>query len=349
MNETMSKDKLNNQITIYETEDGKARIEVRFEHENVWLTQKLMSILFDCSTDNISLHLKNIFAEGELDQNSVTEEYSITASDGKNYKTKHYSLEAIIAVGYRVNSELGTKFRIWATDKLKGYILKGFAIDSERFKHGTRFETRYFDELLEEIREIRASERMAYQKITDIYATSIDYSSHTTQAEKFFAAVQNKLHFAITGQTAAEIIASRADKNKPNMGLTSWRKSPGGKILPMDIRIAKNYLQKDELDKLNRIVSMYIDYAEFQASRGKSMYMRDWTNKLDAFLKFNEQDILENAGKVSHEVAVVLAEKEFENFRVEQDKRFESDFDRVIKKYLSKNAKNLNENMDGGK
>jgi hypothetical protein len=234
-----------------------------------------MSILFDCSTDNISLHLKNIFSEGELDQNSVTEEYSITASDGKNYKTKHYSLEAIIAVGYRVNSELGTKFRIWATDKLKGYILKGFAIDSERFKHGTRFETRYFDELLEEIREIRASERMAYQKITDIYATSIDYSSHTTQAEKFFAIVQNKLHFAITGQTAAEIIASRADKNKLNMGLTSWRKSPESKILPKDIRIAKNYLQKDELDKLNRIVSMYIDYAEFQASRGKPMYMRD--------------------------------------------------------------------------
>ncbi len=336
----MSKDKLSNQITIYETEDGKARVEVRFEHENVWLTQKLMAVLFDCSTDNISLHLKNIFAEGELDQNSVTEEYSITASDGKNYKTKHYSLEAIIAVGYRVNSERGTQFRIWATDKLKGYILKGFAIDSERFKHGTRFETRYFDELLEEIREIRASERMAYQKITDIYATAIDYSQHTTQAEKFFAAVQNKLHFAITGQTAAEIIASRADKNKPNMGLTSWRKSPGGKILPGDILIAKNYLQKEELDKLNRIVSMYIDYAEFQASRGKPMYMRDWSEKLDAFLKFNEQDILENAGKVSHEVAVALAEKEFESFRVEQDKCFESDFDRMVKKYLSKNAKN---------
>ncbi|MDD5472715.1 MAG: virulence RhuM family protein [Candidatus Methanoperedens sp.] len=339
----MNKDKLSNQITIYETEDGKARIEVRFEHENVWLTQKLIAVLFDCSTDNISLHLKNIFAEGELDQNSVTEEYSITASDGKNYKTKHYSLEAIIAVGYRVNSERGTQFRTWATDKLKGYILKGFAIDSERFKHGTRFETRYFDELLEEIREIRASERMAYQKITDIYVTAIDYSPHTAQAEKFFAAVQNKLHFAITGQTAAEIIASRADKNKPNMGLTTWRKSPIGKILPGDVRIAKNYLQKGELDKLNRIVNMYIDYAEFQASRGKPMYMRDWSGKLDAFLKFNEQDILENAGKVSHEVAVALAEKEYENFRVEQDKRFESDFDRMVKKYLAKNAKSKKE------
>lgn len=335
----MSKDNLSNQITIYETGDGKARIEVLFEHENVWLTQKLMAELFDCSTDNISLHLKNIFAEGELYPNSVTEEYSITASDGKNYKTKHFSLEAIIAVGYRVNSERGTQFRIWATDKLKGYILKGFAIDSERFKHGTRFETRYFDELLEEIREIRASERMAYQKITDIYATAIDYSAHTAQAEKFFAAVQNKLHFAITGQTAAEIIASRADKNKPNMGLTSWRKSPKGKIIPGDIQIAKNYLQKEELDKLNRIVSMYIDYAEFQASRGKTMYMRDWSEKLDAFLKFNEQDILQDAGRVSHEVAVALAEKEFESFRVEQDKCFESDFDRMVKKYLAKNAK----------
>ncbi|MCZ7398293.1 MAG: RhuM family protein, partial [Candidatus Methanoperedens sp.] len=212
--------------------------------------------------------------------------------------------------------------------------------DSERFKHGTRFETRYFDELLEEIREIRASERMAYQKITDIYVTAIDYSPHTAQAEKFFAAVQNKLHFAITGQTAAEIIASRADKNKPNMGLTTWRKSPVGKILPGDVRIAKNYLQKEELDKLNRIVNMYIDYAEFQASRGKPMYMRDWSGKLDAFLKFNEQDILQNSGRVSHEVAVALAEKEYENFRVEQDKRFVSDFDRMVKKYLVRNEKN---------
>jgi hypothetical protein len=338
----MSKDKLSNQITIYETEDGKARIEVRFEHENVWLTQKLIAVLFDCSTDNISFHLKNIFAEGELERRSTTEESSVVQKEGDrevNRKITYYSLEAIIAVGYRVNSERGTQFRIWATDKLKGYILKGFAIDSERFKHGTRFETRYFDELLEEIREIRASERMAYQKITDIYVTAIDYSPHTAQAEKFFAAVQNKLHFAITGQTAAEIIASRADKNKPNMGLTTWRKSPIGKILPGDVRIAKNYLQKDELDKLNRIVNMYIDYAEFQASRGKPMYMQDWSGKLDAFLKFNEQDILENTGKVSHEVAVALAEKEFESFRVEQDKRFESDFDRMVKKYLAKNAK----------
>jgi hypothetical protein len=333
------KETANNQITIYETDDGKARIEVRFENENVWLTQRLMAELFDCSVDNISLHLKNIFKENELDAKAVTEEYSITAADGKSYKTKHYSLEAIIAVGYRVNSVRGTQFRVWATDKLKNYILKGFAIDSQRFKYGTRFETRYFDDLLEEIREIRASERLAYQKITDIYTTAIDYSPHTAEAEKFFATVQNKLHFAITGQTAAEIIATRADKNKPNMGLTTWRKAPRGKILPTDIKIAKNYLQKEELLQLNRIVTMYIDYAELQASRRRPMYMRDWRAKLDAFLKFNEQEILQNAGEVSHEVAMALAEKEYEGFRIEQDKHFESDFDKLVKQCLPKTQK----------
>ncbi len=205
------------QVTLYETDDGKVRIDVRFEHENLWLPRKLMAELFECSTDNISLHLKNIFKSEELDQNSVTEEYSATAADGKKYRTKFYSLEAIIAVGYRVNSSRGTQFRIWATEKLKAYILKGFAIDTERFTNGTRFDTRYFEELLEEIREIRASERMVYQKITDIYATSTDYSPHTTEAVQFFASVQNKMHFAITGSTAAEIIAKRADKGKPIM------------------------------------------------------------------------------------------------------------------------------------
>ena len=324
--------KEDNQITIYQTEDGKARVEVRFEHENVWLTQKTMAELFECSVDNVSLHLKNIFAEKELDEKSVVEECSITASDGKKYKTRHYSLEAVIAVGYRVNSARGTQFRIWATDKLKNYILKGFALDSERFKRGSRFDSRYFDELIEEIREIRASERMAYQKITDIYTTSIDYSSNTAEAEKFFASVQNKLHFAITGRTAAEIITERADSKKPFMGLTTWRKSPKGKILPSDIKTAKNYLQKQEIQKLNHIVTMYLDYAEFQASRGRLMKMKDWTQKLDAFLKFNEQDILQDKGKVSHEVAIALAEKEYQAFRVEQDKKYVSDFDNIVKK-----------------
>jgi len=317
-------------ITIFETEDGKTRLEVRLEKENVWLTQKLMAQLFECSVDNISLHLKKIFKDGELNMDSVVEEYSITAADGKSYLTKHYSLEAIIAVGYRVNSLRGTQFRIWATTVLKNYILKGFAIDSDRFKYGTRFDARFFDELLEEIREIRASERLAYQKITDIYATATDYSPATVEAERFFATVQNKLHFAITGHTAAEIIAKRADGGKPNMGLTTWRKAPAGKILTSDVRVAKNYLQKDELESLNRIVSMYLDYAEFQASRGRLMFMRDWAEKLDAFLKFNEQEILQDKGKVSHEVAMALAEKEYERFRVEQDKRYLSDFDKIV-------------------
>ncbi len=328
-----------NQITIYESEDGKARIEVRFENENVWLTQKLMSELFECTTDNISLHLKNIFKDRELDETSVTEEYSVTASDGKTYKMRHYSLEAIIAVGYRVNSVRGTQFRTWATDKLKNYILKGWAIDKDRFIKGGRFDARYFDELLEEIREIRASERMAYQKITDIYATSVDYSPNTAETEKFFATVQNKLHFAITGQTAAEIISSRVSRTKPNMGLTSWSRSPKGKIMKSDISIAKNYLQKDEMLSLNHIVDMYLDYAEFQASRGRPMYMKNWAEKLDAFLKFNEQDILHDKGKVSHEVAVVLAEKEYEVFRMEQDKKYISDFDREVTKLLNAKKK----------
>jgi hypothetical protein len=298
-----------------------------------------MAELFDCSADNISLHLKNIFKDKELDERSVTEEYSVTAADGKNYRTRHYSLEAIIAVGYRVNSARGTQFRTWATDKLKNYILKGWAIDKERFIHGSRFSARYFDELLEEIREIRASERMAYQKITDIYSTSIDYSPNTAETEKFFATVQNKLHFAITGQTAAEIISSRVCRTKPNMGLTSWRKSPKGKIMKSDVAIAKNYLQKEELKALNHIVDMYLDYAELQASRGRPMYMKDWSEKLNAFLKFHEQDILHDKGKVSHEVAVALAEKEYEVFRQGQDKEYISDFDREVTKLLNAKKK----------
>ena len=322
-------------ITIFETEDGRTRVEVRFDHENVWLTQKLMADLYECSADNISLHLKNIFADRELDESAVTEESSVAAADGKKYRTRLYSLEAIIAVGYRVQSPRATQFRTWATNRLKDYILKGFAIDSARFKHGTRFDRRYFEELLEEVREIRASERMVYQKITDIYATAADYSPNTAAAEKFFATVQNKLHFAITGQTAAEIIAGRAAADHPTMGLSTWRKAPKGKILKTDIAIAKNYLRPGELKALNHIVDMYLDYAELQASRGRLMKMRDWADKLDAFLQFNEQEILQDRGKVSHAVALALAEKEFAVFRVEQDRHYESDFDRILKQ-LSK-------------
>ena len=324
-----------NQITFYETPDGRVKIEVRFEDENLWLPQKLMAALFECSADNISLHLKNIYETRELSEESTTEDFSVVQIEGGRKVTrtvKHYSLEAVIAVGYRVNSARGTQFRTWATDKLKSYILKGFAIDGDRFKHGSRFDARYFDELLEEIREIRASERMFYQKITDIYATAMDYSPNTVEAERFFAAVQNKLHFAITGNTAAEIIAGRADKNKSHMGLTTWRKAPHGKIMKSDVGIAKNYLKKEELQKLNHIVDMYLDYAELQASRGRLMKMSDWAEKLNAFLKFNEMDILKDKGKVSHEVALALAEKEYESFRIEQDKNYISDFDAIVKR-----------------
>jgi hypothetical protein len=331
----VSKFTLNSDITIYETEDGKVKVEVYFQNENLWLSQKLMSELFECTTDNISLHLKNIFSEGELSEAATTEEFSVVRQEGKRHvkrKITFYSLEAIIAVGYRINSARGTQFRIWATEKLKNYILKGFAIDGDRFKYGTRFDARYFEELLEEIREIRASERMVYQKITDIYATAVDYSPNSVETEKFFATVQNKMHYAITGKTAAEIVAERADKNKPNMGLTTWRKAPHGKILKSDISIAKNYLQKKEIKTLNHIVDMYLDYAELQTSRGRLMRMKDWVEKLNAFLKFNEFDVLQDKGKISREIANALAEKEYEFFRVEQDKSYISDFDRMVKK-----------------
>jgi hypothetical protein len=325
----------NSEITIYETEDGKIKIEVYFANENLWLSQRLMAELFECSTDNISLHLKNIYKEKELDEAATTEEFSVVRQEG-NRQVKRiiifYSLEAIIAVGYRVNSTRGTQFRTWATDKLKNYILKGFAIDGDRFKYGTRFDARYFEELLEEIREIRASERMVYQKITDIYATAVDYSPNSVETEKFFATVQNKMHYAINRKTAAEIIVGRADKNKPNMGLTTWRKAPKGKILKSDISIAKNYLKKEEIKALNHIVDMYLDYAELQTSRGRLMKMRDWVEKLNAFLKFNEYDILQDKGKISREVANALAEKEYEIFRVKQDKNYISDFDRMVKR-----------------
>jgi len=326
-----------NQITVYQTSDGGINIEVLYAHENIWLPQKRMAELFDCTADNISLHLKNIYIEKELDVSSTTEEFSVVQKEGNREVTRTltcYSLEAIIAVGYRVNSERGTQFRQWAITILQQYIHKGFAIDSNRFKYGSRFSTRFFDDLLEEIRDIRSSERMAYQKITDIYATSIDYSPKTEDTKKFFATVQNKLHYAITGQTAAEIISKRADSTRPNMGLTSWRKGPQGKIMPGDVSIAKNYLDKPEIDHLNRIVTMYLDHAELQAVRQKPMCMKDWIEKLDAFLKFSEYEILNNPGAISHEVAQALALKEYEVFKKEQDHLFESDFDRYIKQVL---------------
>lgn len=328
-----------NQIAFYQSPDGSVNIEVLYAKENIWLTQKKIAELFDCSIDNISLHFKNIFGKEELDEDSVVEEYSTTATDGKNYLTKFYSLEAIIAVGYRVNSDRGTQFRQWAIGILKNYIHRGYALDSNRMKYGSRFSTRYFDELYEEIKDIRTSERMIYQKITDIYATAIDYSPKTYESKQFFATVQNKLHFAITGQTAAEIITDRISSKKDKMGLTSWRRSPQGKIMPSDVIIAKNYLDKKELTHLNRIGNMYLDYAEMQAARGKAMTMKDWAGKLNAFLKFSEYEILTNAGKISHEIAETLALGEYEKYKKVQDKNYISDFDRLAKKML-KRAKN---------
>ncbi|MCZ7358192.1 MAG: virulence RhuM family protein [Candidatus Methanoperedens sp.] len=325
-----------NQITVYQTPDGKINIEVLYANENIWLPQKRIAELFDVDRSVVTKHLKNIFSENELEEDSVCANFAHTAEDGKEYQTKFYSLEAIIAVGYRVNSERGTQFRQWAISILQQYIHKGFAIDSDRFKYGSRFSARYFDDLLEEIRDIRSSERMLYQKITDIYATSIDYSPKAQDTKQFFAMVQNKLHFAITGQTAAEIIATRASSDKPNMGLTSWRKAPGGKIMPGDVTIAKNYLDKPELDHLNRIVTMYLDFAELQAVRNSPMYMKDWIEKLNAFLKFSEYEILTNAGQISHEVALALVNKEYERFKKIQDKNYISDFDKEIKRITGK-------------
>ena len=293
-----------------------------------------MATLFDCSTDNISLHLKNIFKEEELIEDSVTEVFSATASDGKNYNTKHYNLDAIIAVGYRINSKRATAFRRWATNILRDYAIRGYVIDKERMKNGTYFNENYFNNLLEEVREIRASERMFYQKITDIYATSFDYDAKSQTTLDFYAHVQNKLHYAIHQHTAAELILNRANSNKEHMGLTTWKNAPNGKIIKSDVSIAKNYLTEKEIRRLDRIVSMYLDYAEEQAERHIPMSMEDWAKKLDAFLQFNEFDILNNIGKVSAQIAKAFAESEFEKYRVIQDKLFQSDFDRYTSSNL---------------
>ena len=326
-----------NQIAFYQSPDGSVNIEVLFAEENIWLTQKKMAELFDCSTDNISLHLKNIYHETEVDRKSTTEEFSAVQKEGErevSRKVMFYSLEAIIAVGYRVSSERGAQFRQWATGILKNYIHKGYALDVNRMKYGSRFSARYFDELYEEIKDIRTSERRIYQKITDIYATAIDYSPKAFESKEFFATVQNKLHWAISKQTAAEIIISRANSEKQNMGLTTWKHAPEGPIRKHDVSIAKNYLNEQELDNLNRIVSMYLDYAEMQANKRNIMFTKDWINKLDAFLQFNEKEILTNAGKVTAKIAKSFAESEFEKYRIIQDRLFESDFDRHIKKEL---------------
>ncbi|WP_405098053.1 virulence RhuM family protein [Oceanobacillus sp. FSL H7-0719] len=315
-------------ILIYQTEDGNTKIDVRLESETVWMTQKAIAELYQSTKQNISLHIKNIFEEEELDENSVVKYYLTTANDGKNYKTKHYNLEMILAIGYRVRSHRGTQFRQWATERLNEYLVKGFTMDDDRLKDMRNFGEDYFEELLERIRDIRASEKRFYQKITDIYATSVDYDSNAEVTLRFFKTVQNKLHFAIHGMTAAELISKRADAEKENMGLTSWK---GGKVRKRDVTIAKNYLSEKELKSLNRIVTMYLDYAEDQAERQRPMYMKDWVDKLNAFLQFNDRDILENAGKVSKVVAEKIATQEYEKFNQHRIERSSSDdFDKFI-------------------
>jgi hypothetical protein len=319
------------EILLYATPESRTTIEVFFENETFWLSQKKMAELFGVDVRTVNEHLKNIFTSGELDQHSVIRIFRITAADGKNYNTQFYNLDAIIAVGYRVNSHEATRFRIWATKILKEFIIKGFVMDDERLKQGEKFGKDYFEELLERIREIRASERRFYQKITDIYAQcSIDYDPKADITQLFYKTVQNKLHWAITGQTAAEIIATRAKATNANMGLTTWKNSPSGKIMKSDVGVAKNYLKVEEIDELNRIVVMYLDYAENQAKRQIAMSMKDWIEKLDAFLQFNDYKVLKDAGKMSHEIALTLAGNEFDKYRIVQDANFESDFDKDV-------------------
>lgn len=306
-------------------------VEVRVQDGTIWLSQKLMSALFDCSTDNISLHLKNIFNDNELDENSVTEDFSVTASDGKNYKTKHYNLDAIIAVGYRVNSKRATAFRQWATSVLRDFTLRGYIIDRKRMENGAFLDDDYFERLLEEIREIRLSERRFYQKITDLYSTAMDYNPESSTTRKFFSKVQNKMHYAVHKHTAAELIYSRANHKKENMGLTSWEKSPNGKILKPDVSIAKNYLTESELESLGRIVNGYLDLAEEYAKRHIPLTMSDWAKHLDLILQANGKDLLQNTGKITAAIAKQHAENEFEKYRPIQDRLFESDFDKVMK------------------
>ena len=313
------------------TGDGAESMEMRYEDENIWLTQKMMAALYDVSVSAINQHLKTIFEDGELDKEAVIKKYLITASDGKQYNTNHYNLQAIIAVGFKVNNDRAVQFRKWANAIVKDYTIQGWAMDSDRLKNGSSVLTKeYFDHLLEQIREIRMSERRFYQKITDIYATALDYDKSAKTTRLFFAEVQNKLHWAIHRHTAAELIMERANAEKPHMGLTSWEQYPDGKIQKYDVSIAKNYLSKEELQSLERIVTMYLDYAEYQASRHIPMTMQDWSQRLNRFLEFNEHEILHDTGRVTHEIAKAFAESEFEKYRIVQDKLFESDFDRFL-------------------
>ena len=323
------------EIVFYQGEDGRSRIQVHLDGGSVWLTQRLLAELFQKDVRTINEHLQNIFDEGEADPGATIRKFRIVQTEGNREVSRlvdHYSLDVILAVGYRVRSQRGTQFRRWATERLSEYLVKGFVLDDERLKEGRTLGTDYFDELLDRIREIRASEKRFYQKIRDLYALAIDYDASTNETKEFFQIVQNKLHWAITGSTAAEIIAERANADKPNMGLTTWK---GAKVRKGDVAVAKNYLNDDEIRQLNRIVTMYLDYAEEQAERRKPLYMRDWREKLDGFLKFNERDILKNAGRVSAEIAQRLALDEYEKFerrRLDEEALAPDEFDETAKR-----------------
>jgi len=324
------------EFLIFTQQEGEKGIEARYEEGTIWLTQKLMADLFAVDTNTVGEHLQNIFKSQELDQNSVTRKFRVTASDGKNYNTQFYNLDAIISVGYRVNSKRATQFRQWATQVLHQFAIKGYVLDRKRLENGIFLGENYFEQLLAEIREIRLSERHFYQKITDIYATSVDYNKDAPTTREFFAKVQNKLHFAIHGHTASELIHKCADSNKQHMGLTTWENSPNGKILKTDVSIAKNYLSVDELDSLGRIVNAYLELAEGRAKRKMPMTMEDWAIQLDKLLELDARDILKNAGKIRAKIAKDHAESEFEKYRIVQDRLFESDFDREVKLIIEK-------------
>jgi hypothetical protein len=312
---------------------GDGGVNAIYQEENIWLTQKMMGVLYNVNVRTINEHLQNIFKDNELQNDLVIRNFRITASDGKSYNTKHYNLSAIISVGYKVNSERAVQFRKWATQILQEFTIKGFAMDDERLKNdGTILGKKYFEEQLQRIREIRLSERKFYQKITDIYATAIDYDLDAESTKRFFATIQNKLHWAIHGQTAAEVIISRADHQKENMGLTTWKDAPKGKIQKFDVSVAKNYLSENEMQQLQRLVSAYLDIAEDMAIRQIPMTMEDWESRLNKFIEATDREILKNAGKVTAEIAKAHAESEFEKYRIIQDKLFESDFDRALKK-----------------
>ena len=329
------------QILFYQSENGTSRIEVLLEEGTVWLMQALIAELYKTTVPNINIHIRNIFKENELDRNSVIKEYLTTAADGKNYRTLYYNLDMILAIGYRGRSHRGTQFRRWATERLSEYLIKGFVLDDERLREGRSIGADYFDELLERIRDIRASEKRFYQNIKDIYTLAIDYDPQAETTLEFFRTVQNKLHWAITGHTAAEIIAERADASRPNMGLTNWK---GAKVRKRDVTVAKNYLDEPEIRQLNRIITMYLDYAELQAERKQPVHMIEWKEKLDNFLKFNEREILEDSGKVSMEVAQRLAVEEYEKFsqrRLADDTTVsDSDFETISKKIEQKKSEN---------